>query len=486
MRCPKCRTILSVEDALGGIVLACPDCTAKMRVPTVVAPPDSSEPIDALEVIADEPEPIAPKGRPRAEAVVRFLVKPRWQAFDVKLPLTLDGRPIAAGSVKEGVDVVATVPVGAHDVAIGGAKHDLVFDEAGHYAVEFQYSAMWGNYSKPPIVRRVSPHATQDWPGLETGIASSDADRMADSFSRRQDDEVLDEIEQLQHQKTGWGSALLILAISLLLYMGAAQVQDMWEGIVIIIPILLFHEAGHYLAMRLFGYRNVRMFFIPFFGAAVSGQNYNIAGWKKAIVALAGPLPGIVAAGPVAIAGFTLQQPELVKASVLMLIVNGFNLLPFLPLDGGWVVHAVLFIRHPVLEAVFRVIAALCLLGVAILMTGWCLIAVAVGMLIATPLSFKLARIAYRLREDGLVARSIDAQSIPPEAARQILAELRRVLPANTVPKVLAQHVVSVFETFNAEPPGALASFGLLFLHAAGFLTALVLSIVILMLQHQA
>ena len=60
-----------------------------------------------------------------------------------------------------------------------------------------------------------------------------------------------------------------------------------------LIPILLFHEFGHYVAMRVFGYQDLRMFFIPLFGAAVSGRHYNVPGWKKAIVSLAGPVPGI-------------------------------------------------------------------------------------------------------------------------------------------------------------------------------------------------
>ena len=113
--------------------------------------------------------------------------------------------------------------------------------------------------------------------------------------------------------------------------------------------------------MRIFKYRNLRMFFIPFFGAAVSGQNYNVAGWKKAIVSLMGPLPGIFVGALVGCAGLLLHQPLLIKAATLTLILNGFNLLPVLPLDGGWVMHAGLFSRHYMLDTAFRVLAALAL-----------------------------------------------------------------------------------------------------------------------------
>src|SRR5262249_941818 len=186
-----------------------------------------------------------------------------------------------------------------------------------------------------------------------------------------------------------WGGALAVLGISLLLYMGAARAQGAWDGISIFIAVLAFHELGHYLAMRCFGYRNLRMFFIPFFGAAVSGRHYNIAGWKKAVVALAGPVPGILLALPLGVAGLILHDAKVVEVALFMLILNGFNLLPFLPLDGGWVVHAVLFVRHPALDGMFRLVAALCLLGLAIVMVDWIVIALAVLMLLSIPITWR-------------------------------------------------------------------------------------------------
>jgi Zn-dependent protease len=300
----------------------------------------------------------------------------------------------------------------------------------------------------------------------------------------RQAAEVLTELKRLQDERPGWSGAVGVLAVSLLLYMGAARAERAWDGVAVLIPVLAFHELGHYLAMRGFGYRNLRMFFIPFFGAAVSGRHYNVAGWKKALVALAGPVPGIAIGAPLGVAGLILDAPKVVEAALLMLILNGFNLLPLLPLDGGWVVHAVLFVRHPVLDAVFRLATALGLFGLAVLLGAWLLGAVAVLMLLAIPLAWRLARVAHRLKREGLVALSADAETIPTGTALSILAALRPVLPAQTSPKVLAQNVARVFETLNATPPGFFASLGLLALHAGSFLAALVMTGVIAVLQH--
>src|SRR5215213_10087351 len=195
--------------------------------------------------------------------------------------------------------------------------------------------------------------------------APTDADRQAA--------EVLAELDRLQTEQPGWGRSVAVLGVSLLLYTAAAGAGGVWDGLAILAPVLAVHELGHYLAMRQIGYRNLRMFFIPFFGAAVFGRHYNVPGWKKALVALAGPVPGIAAGVPLGLAGLALDAPRVVEVALLMLILNGFNLLPLLPLDGGWVVHAVLFARHPVLDGVFRLAAAVGMIGLAVLLEAWLL-----------------------------------------------------------------------------------------------------------------
>jgi len=299
------------------------------------------------------------------------------------------------------------------------------------------------------------------------------------------DEAVLAELEQLQNKRPSWWGAIGLLLVSLFLYMGAAKLSEAWEGVLMFIPVLLLHELGHYVAMRCFGYRNLRMFFIPLFGAAVSGQHYNVAGWKKAVVALMGPAPGILLAVPIGIVGLVLAEPILVNLSLAMLTLNGFNLLPFLPLDGGWVVHAVLFVRHPLLDAAFRLAAGLILLGVMILLHQWCLVAIAALILLTVPFAWRLARVAYRLGQEGLVALSPDAETIPTEDALIILAALRAVMPPQTPAKMLAQNIASVFETLNAVPPGVVGSVGLLAFHVGIFLMALVMTVLLSVAQLQ-
>jgi Zn-dependent protease len=85
-----------------------------------------------------------------------------------------------------------------------------------------------------------------------------------------------------------------ILLGSMVAFMVLGAANWSWKFTLWLVPVLFLHEAGHWVAMRLFKYRNLRMFFIPMFGAAVMGRHWNVPGWKKALVSLAGPLSGII------------------------------------------------------------------------------------------------------------------------------------------------------------------------------------------------
>lgn len=289
--------------------------------------------------------------------------------------------------------------------------------------------------------------------------------------------EIMAEMAALQTQKPGWGNALLILFISALVFLGAGSAQWSWELALGLIPILLFHELGHFLAMRKFNYQNVRMFFIPFFGAAVTGRNYNIPGWKKAVVSLMGPVPGIALGIGIGVAGLLLHQPLLMKAALLTLVLNAFNLLPILPLDGGWVLHATLFCRHPLLDAGFRVVAAIGLFAVGVFMQAKLLSFLAIPMLTSLPTAYRTARVAATIRRNGLPEVSDDTQAVPPATAGLIISEVKRAFPACQSSRLLAQLSLNVFELANARPPHWAATFGLLFVHGASVALAVVFGV---------
>jgi Zn-dependent protease len=118
----------------------------------------------------------------------------------------------------------------------------------------------------------------------------------------------------------------------LLVFAGTGALRWSWQTAAIVAAALFFHELGHYIAMRWFNYRDLRMFFIPLFGAAVTGRNHNVAGWKKAIILLMGWCQH--RPGDSCHLSVFLHQPGLATPPCSF-YSEPFNLLPVLPLDGG-------------------------------------------------------------------------------------------------------------------------------------------------------
>ncbi|HET9316161.1 MAG TPA: site-2 protease family protein [Vicinamibacteria bacterium] len=289
--------------------------------------------------------------------------------------------------------------------------------------------------------------------------------------------QVMAEVRNLEQQKSSWTTAVIVLVASFALFLGAAGTSEAgrfgfsWRWLGILVPILLFHEAGHWVAMRVFGYRNLRMFFIPFLGAAVSGRHYNVPGWKKAIVSLAGPLPGIVVGTLLGALGLLLRQPLTVEIAVTALVVNAINLLPVLPLDGGWVVQAIAASRSVLWETAFRVFAVAGLLGLGLLSRDRVLLVMGALMLVSLPASYKLARIVRDLRRSDVDPASADDQTIPLPTAEAIIGKVAEAFPS-AANKVAAQHTLSVFEALNARPPGGLASVALAVVQGGALVSA--------------
>jgi len=258
--------------------------------------------------------------------------------------------------------------------------------------------------------------------------------------------------------------------------------------------VLLFHELGHYVGMRFFGYRNVRMFFIPLFGAAVSGQNTSAKGYQEAIVTLLGPLPGIGLALLLSITSITpgvdnTLRPKLLFVSLFLVILNGFNLLPVFPLDGGRFLNQVLFSRNRYLEAGFQLLAALALMAYGFTHKAQLIGFVGLGLLLTLRASFASNSLARQLRAQL-------GEQLPPRDAPlplgifcPLVAEVERRVPGRKSVKTVARLVFNVWERMHIQPPGVAATLGLLLLYLGGIFLAGVMAVGIAVLpkaiEHQ-
>jgi Zn-dependent protease len=286
-------------------------------------------------------------------------------------------------------------------------------------------------------------------------------------------EDVLLEVERNRSGKGSIGKNAVVLLITLALFFYLGFFRQGVKGVILLIAVLLVHELGHLAAMKLFGYRNVKMFFIPMFGAAVSGKSRNVAAWKKAIVSLAGPLPGILI-GIWCLIIYAITKSEFfLYGAFIFIALNAFNLLPFFPLDGGRLLHEILFSRNRYVEMVFKILAALALIGAGLLMQAWILALFGGISLIAVSASFKLSGISKeireRLAEEGVsegIYESYD-ESIPDDIAEEIVEKIQDRVKGKLNLKTMASMFETVWDGVDVRPPGALGTTGLLITYLA-------------------
>ena len=133
-----------------------------------------------------------------------------------------------------------------------------------------------------------------------------------------------------------------------------------WIGALALTAVLVLHEFGHWLAMRMTGQPAPRMLLIPFFGGMAVANHPHRTLFHDAFCSLMGPgfsaflaLGLLVVAwrlgmppalfGEDAAAALQVEVPLARKAIVIAFVIgllNALQLLPVLPLDGGHTLRA--------------------------------------------------------------------------------------------------------------------------------------------------
>lgn len=280
-------------------------------------------------------------------------------------------------------------------------------------------------------------------------------------------EQVLADIQAVK--STSWQKNLITLAVTLLIFVQIGLFRNGLASILSIIVVLFVHESGHFLAMKLFGYENIQMFFIPMFGAAVSGESRNAAAYKKALVTILGPLPGIFI-GTVLMVVHTASGSKTAETFGLMfLIINVFNLLPFFPLDGGRFLNEVLFSRNRHIELVFRIIAGLAIIAISVALQAWFLLIFGILGLITIRHSFRMAGIAGRLKKEYDPDAQLEDVIVP------IVDTVHLKTPKGGLNhQTMVSCAKDVWERFQSRPPRLAATFGLLVLYVFAWLMPLI------------
>ncbi|OJY87493.1 MAG: hypothetical protein BGP13_24705 [Sphingobacteriales bacterium 40-81] len=171
--------------------------------------------------------------------------------------------------------------------------------------------------------------------------------------------------EEMPETKAIWLKALLSLVLYIGIYYFLFQQKIKW--ILLLVVVMIIHEAGHFIAMKYFKYKDVQLLFVPFLGAFVSGRPGIISQRQRTITLLAGPLPGIITGILLFVIFKYNQQIFYYHLSLMFVLLNIFNLLPVSPLDGGQLIENLFSGINRIIQPIFLAASGIALFYFALI-----------------------------------------------------------------------------------------------------------------------
>jgi Zn-dependent protease len=156
------------------------------------------------------------------------------------------------------------------------------------------------------------------------------------------------------------GASLIGAIISSVLLAAWIGWQMGWAWAAAGVVGVLVHELGHLVMINLMGCGPGRIHFIPFLGGAATMTRAPNTEFKGVLIALAGPLAGLLAAVPFMFIFEQTDERAWLGAIYFIGMINLINLAPAPPLDGSKALGPALARIHPWLER-----GALLLVGAA-------------------------------------------------------------------------------------------------------------------------
>ncbi|MDA9986825.1 hypothetical protein N9E11_02210 [Crocinitomicaceae bacterium] len=256
-----------------------------------------------------------------------------------------------------------------------------------------------------------------------------------------------------KESKNNWSITAFSLVIFILSFL--ILFSDNIQFLIFLIVVLFIHELGHFLFMKLFNYKNVRMMFVPLMGAFVQGAKKVYSQKESFLVVMGGPIPGVLFGVVGAVIAFQYQMSWMLELSAVFILLNMINLLPLDPLDGGQLFRLLVKYDHDLFLMIFSLISSLVLIGAGFYSGSYPL------MIFGFLMSFRVRSIQKRyLVRKALSERNIKYQLSYEELTDIEYARIRSVvIEQNAALKrykelananadvMIAEHVNTVLET---------------------------------------
>jgi Zn-dependent protease len=260
-------------------------------------------------------------------------------------------------------------------------------------------------------------------------------------------------------------SQLGLFAVSALAFVLLTGLFWNWGIALLLVAVIGFHEAGHWIAMRILGYRNLQILMLPLVGGVTMGQETEFRASHRILISLMGPLPGIIL-GTVLIAFFGAREGWISELGVVLLAVNYINLLPIMPLDGGQILKALIPTRR------FGLLISLDWLGsVTLLLLGWLTDSLFLAALALIPLFSGLALTKRKKIFDALEGVAGDTNGL--SSNEQIASVIQAIDQRNKAYRPLgkkAAEITEILNTLRLKPAASSVAVTFLVIYIATFL----------------
>jgi Zn-dependent protease len=237
-----------------------------------------------------------------------------------------------------------------------------------------------------------------------------------------------------------------------------------WAIALILVAVIAFHEAGHWLTMRLLGYRNLQILMMPLVGGVTLGQEKEHQVSHRILISLMGPLPGIIL-GTFLVWFFGVGSGWLSMLGIALLVINYFNLLPVLPLDGGQIVKALIPINR------FGLLISLEWLGAAaLLLLGWLTGSLFLAALALVPFFSGLALSKRKKIFKAIDSVTGDTNRLPPnEQIASVIQAIDQIDKAYRPLEKKAAEITDILSTLRLKPATSATATAFLVVYLAIF-----------------
>ena len=187
--------------------------------------------------------------------------------------------------------------------------------------------------------------------------------------------------------------------------------------------VLLIHELGHFVFMKWFGYKGLKMLFIPFMGAMVKGEKNLYSEKESAIMVLAGPLPGILIGYLLLQKGIQVEVYWMIQLGIIFLLLNVMNLVPIDPLDGGQLLRILFLGKQELVQLIFSFVSSLSMIIIGVWMDSWLIIIFGFLLGYRVKNMYKL----FRIRKD-MQAEEITFESSYEKLSDKAFAKIKQIV----------------------------------------------------------